>query len=331
MKILINKTNTNNQSILSDINGNKRLNKITNSIFFNESTKSKELSIQDLKIHIEINQILNYPYEFLSLDKSQQCIPSIIKINLVDNINIPVSEDIFEHYNKKTGEITITEKLLFNEQFLPNTFPEHLHASVGQSKLLMFAILHKIGHAIHHQLFLKQDNNLLIPSVNDFNNNDFLNLIANNGLYLLGKSTETKKHDINHAISYSIKEGFADLYASIALTKIYPKEVALNFIDEVIEARITGNDNYYTTDSLKLFKNDFKNNNVNLITFQDLHEYINETISKTALKTMLEKLDSDNPIQIKHNNAFTGFLKSLTNKAHQQEIFTDDFLIKAMK
>lgn len=293
------------------------------SVWFNNETETKEISIEELRTILETNNLLNYPNEFLSLDNSNQTIPSIIKINLVDNINIKNSENIFEHYNRDTGEITITEKLLFNEQLLPNTFPEHLFASVGQSKLLMFAILHEVGHAIHHQLFLRQNNNSLIPG-NDFNNNDFLNLVSNNGLYLLGKNEETKKYDLNHSINYAIKEGFADLYACIGLTQIYPKEVALNFINEVIQARKVGNDNYFTTGSLEQFKEDFTNNKITLNNFEDLHQYIDKTISKTAIKTMLGKLSSTNEEQIRHNNAFGGFLKSIIEKSHEQGLFSEN-------
>ena len=324
MKIIINNEKTNNESLLSDISSGKKFKSKTNLIYFNEKTETEEISIEDLKTILETNNLLNYTHDFLSLDYSSKKIPSIIRINLVDNINIPNSEDVFEHYNRDTGEITITEKLLFNEQFLPNTFPEYLYASVGQSKLLMFAILHEVGHAIHHQLFLKQNKNLLIPSVNDFNTNDFLNLVANNGLYLLGKNEKTKKYDVNHSINYAIKEGFADLYACIGLTQIYPKEVALNFINETIQARKVVGDNYYTIESLKQFKDDFENNKVNLNKFEDLHKYIDKTISKTALKTMLEKLSSNNEEQIKHNNAFGGFLKSIMKKCHEQDVLNEN-------
>lgn len=319
MEILINKTKTEEQSILSDTQDTKRYNQITNSVFFNKNTKSEEISIQNLKVIIEDNLILNYPYNFLSLDKTKQAIPPIIIINLVDNVNTKVSEDLFEHYNKNTGQITITEKLLFNNVTLPSSFPECLNSTVGQAKLLIFAILHEIGHAIHHQIYLKQ-NSYLIPSQYDFNNNDFLNLIANNAIYLLGQSDNDKKYDINHAIKYSIKEGFADLYACVGLTQIYPQEVALNFIQEVIEARETSNSNYYTINSLKQLKENIEEHKFNLNNFEDLHSYIDKTISHTALKTILIKLSSNNEEQVKHNNAFTGFLKSLFEKFYEPNI-----------
>lgn len=319
MKILLNNEQTTKKSVFSDITNNEKYNKLENSIFFNQETRSNEISLQELKDLLENNDLLNYPYDFLSLDGSKNIVPALIKINLVDNINIKNSEILFEHYNRESGEITITEKLLFNEQILPSTFPEYLYASVGQSKLLMFAILHEIGHAIHHQLFLKQDNNSLTPS-EDFNTNDFLNLISNNGIYLLEKNEETKKYDINHAITYAIKEGFADLYACISLTQIYPKEVSLSFIHEIIESRKSGQDNYYTTETLMEYKQDLENNENSINNFIDLHQYIENKISNTALKLMLEKLSSNNEEQIKHNNAFAGFLKSIIEKSVNQKL-----------
>lgn len=323
MEIIYNKKNIDEDSLLNqEILTNKK------SIWFNIDTQSEEISIEDLKDKIENSSILNYPHNFLSLDKTKQEIPPIITINLVDNINIPTSEDVFEHYNKLTGQITITEKLLFNDVLLPTSFPECLYSSVGQSKLLMFAILHEIGHALHHQIYLKEDS-YLISSQHDFNNNDFLNLIADNGIYLLGKGDDNnhnKKYDINHAIKYALKEGFADLYACIGLTQIYPQEVALNFIHEIIEARNISNNNYYTTESIKQLKKDIEKNNLDLNKFDDLHSYIDNVISNTALKVMLEKLSSDNEEQIKHNNAFAGFLKSLFEKSYQQSFLNDNIV-----
>lgn len=318
MEITYNKESINEDSLLNE---EVLITKPT--IWFNIGTQSEEVSIEDLKDKIENSSLLNYPYQFLSLDGSKEPIPPVITINFVDNINVQVSEDIFEHYNKQTGQITITEKLLFNDVILPSSFPECLYSSVGQSKLLMFAILHEVGHALHHQIYLKQDN-YLITSKNDFNHSDFLNLIADNGLYLLGRSNDDKKYDLNHAIKYSIKEGFADLYACIGLLQIYPQEVALNFIHEVIEAREISNNNYYTTESIKHLKKDIENNNLNLTNFEDLHNYIDKIISNTALKTMLEKLSSDNEEQIKHNNAFAGFLKSVFEKSYEQGLFNEN-------
>ena len=55
----------------------------------------------------------------MSLDGSKEIVPALIKINLVDNINIKNSENLFEHYNRENGEITITEKLYLVSMLYP--------------------------------------------------------------------------------------------------------------------------------------------------------------------------------------------------------------------
>ena len=115
MEIIINKQKINNNSLLNE----EVLQTEKESIFFNEVTKSKELSLRELKYFLENNQVLNYPYDFLSLDGSKNIVPALIKINLVDNINIKNSEVLFEHYNRENGEITITEKLYLVSMLYP--------------------------------------------------------------------------------------------------------------------------------------------------------------------------------------------------------------------
>ena len=82
MEIIYNNNKTIDDSLLnSDLSKSKNLDKS----FFNKKTKSKEVSLIKLKNIIENNSILNYPYDFLS---SKSIIKPIIKINLIDNINL---------------------------------------------------------------------------------------------------------------------------------------------------------------------------------------------------------------------------------------------------
>lgn len=119
MKILLNNEQTTKKSVFSDITNNEKQNKLENSIFFNQETRRNEISLQELKDLLENNDLLNYPYDFLSLDGSKEIVPALIKINLVDNINIKNSEILFEHYNRENGEITITEKLYLVSMLYP--------------------------------------------------------------------------------------------------------------------------------------------------------------------------------------------------------------------
>ena len=72
------------------------------------------------------------------------------------------------------------------------------------------------------------------------------------------------------------------------------------------------------------YKQDFENNEKSISNFIDLHQYIENKISNTALKLMLEKLSSNNEEQIKHNNAFAGFLKSIIEKSVNQKLIDNN-------
>ena len=49
MKILLNNEQTTKKSVFSDITNNEKYNKLENSIFFNQETRSNEISLQELK------------------------------------------------------------------------------------------------------------------------------------------------------------------------------------------------------------------------------------------------------------------------------------------
>lgn len=109
------------------------------------------------------------------------------------------------------------------------SFTEYLNKKLTANEVLIYTFLHELGHSIHSDL--KNKTNLNFSSNRNLSKNiqNFLNesipfkdvnsLSANS--YSSNVQKELSK-DLSLASHHGMKEGFADLYACMAVSLIYP-------------------------------------------------------------------------------------------------------------
>ena len=199
------------------------------------------------------------------------------------------------------------------------SFTEYLNKNLTANEVLIYIFLHELGHSIHSELKKKTKLNFSSNGVISSNTQQFLNdsipfkdLNSFNTDSHSSKIQQELEKDLNLVSHYGMKEGFADLYACIALSLIYPRQQAENIIKTVIDGRKYADkwnkEFYHSKDSIQQFLTDFQNN-VLFNSFDDIHNYIEKTISNTIIAKLTEQVNdiSNNDNFVNH---YFGVLKN---------------------
>lgn len=256
---------------------------------------NKSLSpYEDYKVLLYFENF-NYTREFLFTIKKHTH-NFLYKIKLV--------KDVFPDSSWSTdfkNSIHITKDIYSKE----TSFTEFLNNNLTSNEVLNYVFLHELGHSINSDL--KYKNGLNFSSENNIKRNikDFINetisftdinfLLINSNYQSEQKLVEK---ELNLAVYNGMKEGFADLYASIAVSIIYPKEQAINILQKVIEGRnysdIWCNEYYHSKKSIGLFLNEYRNNTIDFKNFIDIKNYIEKTISKNIMDNLTNEINNKN-------------------------------------
>lgn len=185
------------------------------------------------------------------------------------------------------------------------SFTEYLNKNLTANEVLIYTFLHELGHSIHSELKKKTKLNFSSTNVIPSNIQQFLNdsipFKDVNSLTINSHSSKVQEElekDLSLLSHHGMKEGFADLYACIAVSLIYPKQQAENIIKSVVDGRNYSDkwnkEFYHSKDSVQQFLTDFKNNNVKFNSFDDIHNYIEKTISNTIINKLTHQINNVN-------------------------------------
>lgn len=214
----------------------------------------------------------------------------------------------YTHFNAFNSQITIHKNDLLidnNEPLEERRFFSTLKSILTPSECLNFVALHEIGHAVILNFFIKDKNYKVLSNLENADNikkmiNDIslyfdrIPLCDNHDITSIFRAT-----DLNLMLNNSVHEGVAELYACIATSYLYPKDKAIEIVEAVIESREYAdkviNEMYCTKQSMATFLNDFKNDRLNFTNFEQMYEYISDTVGQT-FETLLTQYFSITPI-----------------------------------
>lgn len=187
---------------------------------------------------------------------------------------------------------------------------------LNDGEIMNFVLLHEIGHSIHDTLNKngKPFVNLNSPEAN------FINSFTQS----MSDDWFESPYDIMKRSNNSIAEGFADLYASILVDRLYPKEQSSKIINAVLKSREYlnkhGNEKYNTFDSIQKFIDYNHQNPKTLRKYEDIEQYIFKTTLETAFLSLEKELSIslyDNYEEEKQHgiNFFAGVIYQSNNLA----------------
>lgn len=259
------------------------------------------------------------------------------KINLVPDLknNIDISLDnfskfqyIFDHVKNYIFRKNIEHEIGYNSSqnyiFARKNFLDKNNGlsiflkneKISKNDIINFALLHEIGHSIHDTLNKngKPFINLNSPEAN------FINSFTKS----MSDDWFESPYDIMRKSNNSIAEGFADLYASILVDRLYPKEQSSKIINAVFKSREYlhdyRNEKYNTFGSIQKFI-DYSNQNPNTLRkYEDIEQYIFKTTLGEAFLSLEKELSIsiyDNYEEEKQHgiNFFAGVIYQSNNLA----------------
>lgn len=220
----------------------------------------------------------------------------------------------YAFYSKDEKIIHIREELFNSQnQYYHPTFSQILKSQLSSSDFLNFVILHEIGHAVHHEYYLNTHKNLF-SNIQDC---EYINKTTSFYGYvgLIGNANqlnvEFRNKDLNMMIFHAISEGFADLYSCISIGELYPKNQAIDLINNIILSRKEadkGGEFYYSYPSIEKYLDDLKNDHIPFNDFNSMYNYISSTINQTVfnlINKQFKKTDSEENIL---NSRFLGVI-----------------------
>lgn len=233
----------------------------------------------------------------------------------------------YAFYNKDNRIINIREELFTQQISNYNpTFSQILKNNISNSNFLNFVVLHEIGHAIQHQYYLGYQQ--LLSSQNVIS--DFINkTVSFHGYLDLSGNTENnykfRNKDLSVMTYHAVTEGFADLYACIIISQVYPQKEATNLIQNIIKSRKEADKNdefYQSIPSIEKYLNDYISNKAQWNNFNDIIHYISTTIEKTIKDITEIQLTKTTTPEIELNNRYLGLInKQLNlNLSHANEV-----------
>lgn len=187
---------------------------------------------------------------------------------------------------------------------------------LNDGEIMNFVLLHEIGHSIHDTLNKngKPFVNIKSPEAN------FINSFTKS----MSDDWFESPYDIMRRSNNSIAEGFADLYASILIDRLYPKEQSSKIINAVFKSREYlhdhKNEKYNTFGSIQKFIDYNHQNPKTLRKYEDIEQYIFKTTLETAFLSLEKELSIslyDNYEEEKQHgiNFFAGVIYQSNNLA----------------
>ena len=254
------------------VNDLTNLNNLTLLEIINELNSSDLLNIKSKR---EVSIIFE---DFTWLGKIKNKLNNFISKTL-DKENL---ENSIAHYNSKSKSIHIFDGIIEpksnNNQF-KKSYNYLINTTSNIGFVINFFVLHEIGHAIYDEVINHKKNN---------NFTDYFKLEFNNSIH---KQQNTILH-----------ENFADMFAAIAyltIDKNNPNLVKDLELFSQFRKDITQQP-YYTFNNLDKIINDYKSNNLNFASNEELLEYINENTNNEIKIRLKESLESTLNLQ-QHN------------------------------
>lgn len=224
-----------------------------------------------------------------------------------------------QHISHEVGYNSSKNHIFARRNFLDKDvglYPLLRTEGLNDDEIMNFVLLHEIGHSIHDTLNKngKPFVNLNSPEAN------FINSFTKS----MSDDWFESPYDIMRKSNNSIAEGFADLYASILVDRLYPKEQSSKIINAVLKSREYlnkhGNEKYNTFDSIQKFIDYNHQNLKTLRKYEDIEQYIFKTTLETAFLSLEKELSIslyDNYEEEKQHgiNFFAGVIYQSNNLA----------------
>lgn len=298
---------------------------IENRILSDKFSKQKKIVSGniDKKINIKIDTIL----DFLN-QNSNRALPKIKNFIDIYLLNFSTPEYFIDSFKRTITNQDISHEVGYNSSkshifarrnFLNKgvgLYPLLRTEGLNDGEIMNFVLLHEIGHSIHDTLNKngKPFVNLNSPEAN------FINSFTQS----MSDDWFESPYDIMKRSNNSIAEGFADLYASILVDRLYPKEQSSKIINAVLKSREYlnkhGNEKYNTFDSIQKFIDYNHQNPKTLRKYEDIEQYIFKTTLETAFLSLEKELNIslyDNYEEEKQHgiNFFAGVIYQSNNLA----------------
>ena len=298
---------------------------IENRILSDKFSKQKKIVSGniDKKINIKIDTIL----DFLN-QNSNRALPKIKNFIDIYLLNFSTPEYFIDSFKRTITNQDISHEVGYNSSkshifarrnFLNKgvgLYPLLRTEGLNDGEIMNFVLLHEIGHSIHDTLNKngKPFVNLNSPEAN------FINSFTQS----MSDDWFESPYDIMKRSNNSIAEGFADLYASILVDRLYPKEQSSKIINAVLKSREYlnkhGNEKYNTFDSIQKFIDYNYQNPKTLRKYEDIEQYIFKTTLETAFLSLEKELSIslyDNYEEEKQHgiNFFAGVIYQSNNLA----------------
>lgn len=298
---------------------------IENSMLSDKFSKQKKIVSGniDKKINIKIDTIL----DFLN-QNSNRALPEIKNFIDIYLLNFSTPEYFIDSFKRTIKNQDISHEVGYNSSknhifarrnFLDKDvglYPLLRTEDLNDGEIMNFVLLHEIGHSIHDTLNKngKPFVNLNSPEAN------FINSFTKS----MSDDWFESPYDIMRKSNNSIAEGFADLYASILVDRLYPKEQSSKIINAVLKSREYlnkhGNEKYNTFDSIQKFIDYNHQNPKTLRKYEDIEQYIFKTTLETAFLSLEKELSIslyDNYEEEKQHgiNFFAGVIYQSNNLA----------------
>lgn len=298
---------------------------IENSMLSDKFSKQKKIVSGniDKKINIKIDTIL----DFLN-QNSNRALPEIKNFIDIYLLNFSTPEYFIDSFKRTITNQDISHEVGYNSSknhifarrnFLDKDvglYPLLRTEGLNDGEIMNFVLLHEIGHSIHDTLNKngKPFINLNSPEAN------FINSFTKS----MSDDWFESPYDIMRKSNNSIAEGFADLYASILVDRLYPKEQSSKIINAVFKSREYlhdyRNEKYNTFGSIQKFIDYSNQNPKTLRKYEDIEQYIFKTTLETAFLSLEKELSIslyDNYEEEKQHgiNFFAGVIYQSNNLA----------------
>lgn len=298
---------------------------IENSMLSDKFSKQKKIVSGniDKKINIKIDTIL----DFLN-QNSNRALPEIKNFIDIYLLNFSTPEYFIDSFKRTITNQDISHEVGYNSSknhifarrnFLDKDvglYPLLRTEGLNDGEIMNFVLLHEIGHSIHDTLNKngKPFINLNSPEAN------FINSFTKS----MSDDWFESPYDIMRKSNNSIAEGFADLYASILVDRLYPKEQSSKIINAVFKSREYlhdhKNEKYNTFGSIQKFIDYSNQNPKTLRKYEDIEQYIFKTTLETAFLSLEKELSIslyDNYEEEKQHgiNFFAGVIYQSNNLA----------------
>jgi len=298
---------------------------IENRILSDKFSKQKKIISGniDKKINIKIDTIL----DFLN-QNSNRALPEIKSFIDIYLLNFSTPEYFMDSFKRTITNQDISHEVGYssskNHIFARRNFlnkgiglyPLLRTGDLNDGEIMNFVLLHEIGHSIHDTLNKngKPFVNIKSPEAN------FINSFTKS----MSDDWFESPYDIMRRSNNSIAEGFADLYASILIDRLYPKEQSSKIINAVFKSREYlhdhKNEKYNTFGSIQKFIDYNHQNPKTLRKYEDIEQYIFKTTLETAFLSLEKELSIslyDNYEEEKQHgiNFFAGVIYQSNNLA----------------